>query len=147
MAAPPGGHPAQAAPRARAAALVEQGAALLRADRLDEAARRFDEAIATDPELPAAHYYAGLVLEQRKHYARAEARYREALALDPRHARAHDRLGFVAGLQGRTEEALSQFEQAVALAPDLFDAHYHLGATRWWTKRPDLAKDPLEATI
>ena len=130
-----------------ASALVAEGALLLHDGKLDEAERRFEEALRLDPSLASAHFNAGLARERRKDYVGAEARYRETLALAPKDARAWDRLGFVLGLQGHTAEALSLFERATALSPTSFDAHYHLGATRWWTNRADLARAPLETAV
>src|SRR4051812_6376020 len=127
-------------------ALVQEGVALLKANRVADAAERFAEAARQDPRSAEARYYLGIVREQQRDLAGAEAEYRQAVALAPL-AAAHDRLGFVLGQRGKTEDAIAEFERAVAIDPNLADAQYHLGATRWWTKRPDLARAPLEAAV
>ena len=97
--------------------------------------------------LADAHYYLGIVREQERDLVRPpRASTGRAIALSPM-AAAHDRLGFVLGQRGMTDAAIAEFERAVALDPTLVEAQYHLGATRWWTKRPDLARPPLEAAV
>ena len=127
--------------------LVAEGVALLKAQRIDDAAARFDDAAHRDPSLATAHYYLGTVYEQRKDPAAAEREYRRTIELAPSMAAAHDRLGFVLGQQGHTDDAIASFERATTLDPTLSDAQYHLGATRWWINQAQLARPALEAAV
>ena len=74
------------------------GNSLLAAERLDEAVRHLETAVAGSAE--------------------AEVQFRRAIGIDPDLAAAHRRLGSTLVYLGRENEALAALERAVQLAPD-----------------------------
>ena len=124
--------------------LLAEGVELLRAKRIADATARFEAAARQNPKLPEAHYYWASC-GNRVRPAGSSKRCRQALTcpVDGGGARWS---GVRPRAAGQTDEAIAEFERAVALQPTLFDAH-HLGATRWWTKRPDLAQPALVAAV
>lgn len=100
----------------------------LLAERFDQAARHFQEALEVDPESTAA--LAGLATARLRggDATGAAAAYRRLLALDPRHPAAHAGLGALLLGEGAVEEALEHLQSAAALAPDSPEVHARLGA-------------------
>jgi tetratricopeptide repeat protein/surface antigen-like variable number repeat protein len=87
-------------------ALVAQGISLGREGRLEEAARAFDAAIATDPSRPEGRVERGGLLFLEKRYDEAARDLREALRLRE-DAYTRDLLGSSLHLAGRSDEALA----------------------------------------
>ena len=87
--------------------------------KLDEAAARFQQALALRPDYAEAHNNLGNIRWEQGKLDEAAARYEQALALRPDYAEAHNNLGNVLAEQGKLDEAVARFEQALALRPDL----------------------------
>ena len=109
------------------------GVAAMRADRVEEAVREFQEALAKEPgaanaraNLGQIRYEQGADLLESRHYADAEARLREAIDLVPGSAEAHNDLGVALASTGRVEEAAQHFHQALQLAPGFAEARRNL---------------------
>ena len=71
------------------------GNVLLQQGKLDQAAARFEQAIALRPDYAEAHNNLGNVLWKQGKLDEAAARYEQALALRPDYAEAHNNLGNV----------------------------------------------------
>jgi tetratricopeptide (TPR) repeat protein len=84
---------------------VQFGRAMARAGRLDEAARHFIEAIASDPRHFDAHKDLGIVRHAQRRFSEAAAAYRAALALDAAHERTWLNLGLVSLAAGERDAA------------------------------------------
>lgn len=93
------------------------GGELLAAGRVDEAARRFEQAIAENPLYADAYRHLGIAQRGLGRWQAAETSLRRALALKPGDARAHDDLGCLLMKQGRLAEAQAEFVRAVELEP------------------------------
>lgn len=91
------------------------GAEALRASRVQDALREFDEALAADPNFADAHLGRGLVMEYG--YGKlddAEKHYRRAIELRPAFPEAHNNLGQLLAKRGRLAEAVGEFDEALA---------------------------------
>jgi type IV pilus biogenesis/stability protein PilW len=90
------------------------GVEALRAGRVQDALREFDEALAGDEAFADAHLGRGLVLEYG--YSRldeAEREYRRAIELRPAYSEAHNNLGQLLAKKGRLEDAVKEFDAAL----------------------------------
>jgi type IV pilus biogenesis/stability protein PilW len=90
------------------------GVEALRAGRVQEALKEFDEALAGDEAFADAHLGRGLVLEYG--YSRldeAEKEYRRAIELRPAYSEAHNNLGQLLAKKGRLPEAITEFDAAL----------------------------------
>ncbi|HVP68912.1 MAG TPA: tetratricopeptide repeat protein [Anaeromyxobacteraceae bacterium] len=88
----------------------------LRAGRMQEALREYDEALKLDPDLAEAHLGRGVVLEFGfDKLDEAEVEYRRAIELKPGLADAHNDLGQLLARTGRLEQALAEFDAALAV--------------------------------
>jgi tetratricopeptide (TPR) repeat protein len=95
---------------------------------VDEAIRRYREAIRLDPKHALVHNNLGLALGAKGDLDGAIRCYREAIRLDPKHALAHNNLGNALKSQGKEEEAIVCFRNASAADPRFAEAHNNLGA-------------------
>jgi hypothetical protein len=129
--ATPGSAPAarpapSAARRARARALVRDGAAFLHEGAHESARRRFREAIAVDPGLPEAYNGVGVSYRMRDDLPAALDWYKRALAVDPDFGDAYYNIACVHALRGDRDlavrylqiAALNGYETAATLAQD-----------------------------
>jgi adenylate cyclase len=102
---------------------------------VQEAIRRFQEAIALDPEFPLA--YAGLadsysvlvdrgVLDERDTVPKAREAAGRALELDPKLAEAHASMGLALANTSDIEGAEREMREAIALNPGYAIAHHWL---------------------
>jgi type IV pilus biogenesis/stability protein PilW len=91
------------------------GAEALRAGRVQDALKEFDEALAADENFADAHLGRGLVMEYG--YGKldeAEKHYRRAIELRPAFPEAHNNLGQLLAKRGRLQEAVVEFDEALA---------------------------------
>jgi tetratricopeptide (TPR) repeat protein len=101
------------------------------AGRLEEAAARYREILASEPRDIDALHFLGVVAYQRRQYDEAERLISGALELNDANAPAHNNLGNVFRDQNRIDPALACYRKALALAPDYLDACVNLaGALR-----------------
>jgi len=102
-------------------------AAELEATSPDEALAAYQQALALDPTLAAAHVNLGQLHHARQGYREAESHYRSALAIEPDDPIASFNLGVVLEDMARLKDAESAYRQALAADPNFADAHYNLG--------------------
>jgi tetratricopeptide (TPR) repeat protein len=113
-----------AAPAERAEALLQQGLALMKLGRLDNALAKYDEALAVRPDYAAALNNRGNVLLDLNRFAEALVSYERALALQPGFAEALNNRGIALLHLKRPGEALASFEAALAAGsthPEVFN--------------------------
>ncbi len=84
-------------------------------------------ALAADPALPKAHYYAGLADVRWEHWTDARAEMKAELAREPRDPDALYELGFVDLQESKTDDAAKLFGEVVAAHPEYANAQYELG--------------------
>ena len=79
--------------------------------------------IELNPDLAAAHYNLGLLLDDQERYDEAEGEYRDAIWADPDLAAAHSNLGSLLNNQERYDEAVEEYRDAIRADPDHASAH------------------------
>ncbi len=119
-------------PAQRASALVDAGVELSNRGRFHEAAERFVQALALDPNLAEAHYLLGLVRQQDGRPEAALQSFQAALKIDPRYAQAQARVCELAADSARAREtgyanAVTACRRAVRLNPRDPEPHFHIG--------------------
>ncbi|MFL5300034.1 MAG: tetratricopeptide repeat protein [Anaeromyxobacteraceae bacterium] len=91
------------------------GAEALRAGRVQDALKEFDEALAADENFADAHLGRGLVMEYGfGKLDDAEKHYRRAIELRPAFPEAHNNLGQLLAKRGRLSESVVEFDEALA---------------------------------
>ncbi|MGQ0675624.1 MAG: tetratricopeptide repeat protein [Rhodospirillales bacterium] len=101
---------------AEARRLMDEGAALARQGRMDDAATLYQQAIGVDSGLAEAHYNLGVARQRQGRLDEAMQCWRSALALKPEFAAARNNLG--AALLARGDAAGAAAEHRAALASD-----------------------------
>lgn len=86
-------------------------------ERLPEAIRHFEEALALKPDYAEALNNLGLALTQTKRPREALPYLERSIALKPGVYQTHNNLGIALASSGRAEEALAAFTEAARLAP------------------------------
>lgn len=119
--------------RARAKALLQDGAGWLSEGNFEAARQRFEEAIAADPRVPEAYNGVGVTYRMRDDLARALDWYKRALAVDPDFGDAYYNMACVYALAGEKALAL-RYLQIAALngyaTADVMDGDPDLEALR-----------------
>ncbi|MCA9232055.1 MAG: tetratricopeptide repeat protein [Planctomycetales bacterium] len=123
--------------------LRRQAASLMMiANRPNDAAHHYQQAIELYPKDASSQYNLGLALEATGDLAAAEAALHKAIELLPNYSRAYNNLGRLRVLKGDTKDAMAKFRQAVKDDPLLPEAHYNIA--RLLHRQGDLAGAVLE---
>ncbi|MBI4936978.1 MAG: tetratricopeptide repeat protein [Nitrosomonadales bacterium] len=104
-----------------------RGNSLREANRLDEAAESYREALVLDPGFADGYVNLGNVLYEQGKLDEATENYRKALLHKPDSAQAHYNLGNALFEQDKLGEAAECYRRTAALRPDFPDAHNNLG--------------------
>ncbi|HUS07084.1 MAG TPA: tetratricopeptide repeat protein [Bryobacteraceae bacterium] len=123
---------AQAPSPRGAAALVDAGVELLHQEKFNEAAEKFVQAVALDPNLAEAHYLLGLVRQQSGRTDQALSSFRSAVRINPRYAEAQARVCELVTAAAKAREtgfeaAANECRRAIALHGNDPESHFHLG--------------------
>jgi TolB-like protein len=102
----------------------------------EEATRRIDAVLATNPDFAEAHLVKGKILEQQGHYEQALAEFKEALMLFRVGSTVEAMRGHALALGGAAEQALSTARQ---LEVDAHVSGVDLGAIYCALGQPDVA--------
>ena len=108
--------------------LIDDGNAVEKEGRIEEAMQRYEAAIRLAPKLARAHLNRGNVLLEMGDTAGALDAYATALAEDPDYAGAHYNMGNAYLRSGCHEAALAAYRAAIALKPDFADAEVAMGS-------------------
>ena len=100
-------------------ALQDEGVALARSGRLEEAIERFREALELEPADSMTRFYVGLAQAKLGRLDAARDAFLEAIRLEPRSERAQLFLGSVLALQGNDPGAAEAFAAALEIHPGL----------------------------
>jgi predicted TPR repeat methyltransferase len=87
----------------------------LRAGRLVEAAQKFGEALAIDPDMPGVHHNLGNIFASLGRWEESIAGYQAALSLDPAHAFSHYAMAGALRAAGRFEQSIVAYREALRL--------------------------------
>jgi tetratricopeptide (TPR) repeat protein len=101
---------------------LQNGMALFRQGRLEQAWGAFNAVVTADPNNALAWQMMGLILFQAGQPQEGIDCLRRAVALNPRDATVHGNLGYALRESGAYEEALQSCERALALNPSFVDA-------------------------
>ena len=104
---------------------VEAGACEARGDD-ERALAAYEQALALDPALAAAHTNMGNLLYKRGERGRAREHYEQALALDGEQPEARYNLGNLLDDIGDNDGARMEWLRVVACCPEFADAHWNL---------------------
>jgi tetratricopeptide (TPR) repeat protein len=127
------------APAARVVAFTPQGTAeVYQRDgarfalegRLAEAARAFEQAVASDPANGNAFYALGNVYAEMGRWADAVNAYYKAVSLNKEDVEAFNNLGVALRMRGQHAQAATAFQRAIKIYPKWAEPYYHLGETR-----------------
>ena len=115
-------------------------------DRLSEARRLFERALALDPEnvdaivgaarTESAFAWSHMSDDRAAHMAAAEAR-RKALSIAPEKAAGHVCLGIVRIYTNRVAQGIAELERALAIDRNLADAHAYIGIAKCFVGRAE----------
>jgi tetratricopeptide (TPR) repeat protein len=108
-------------------ALCEQGLALHRSGRFDEAAQLYNKVLRRDPRYADALHLLGMIQVHRGEDEAGAALMRRAVRVNPAFQAAHAHLGMALWKLNRPAEALASYDVAVALRPNDAEAHCHRG--------------------
>jgi tetratricopeptide (TPR) repeat protein len=126
------------------AAHFNVGTALSLNNRLDDAAREFERALALRPDYAPARNNLGIILLQRGDVAAARTQFREALRVDPSNAEAHRNLANANRQSGDVPAAIAEYREALKVRADWPAAMADLA----WvlaTARNESLRDPGQA--
>jgi Flp pilus assembly protein TadD len=123
------------------------GAALLRANRLEESAAASAEALRLRPGYPDARVNLGVALERLGRNAEAASHFEAALRDDPNHPEAHYNLGLALARIGRVADATRHFEATLHRRPEHAAAHNNLAVTLLSLGRADDAAVHARAAL
>jgi tetratricopeptide (TPR) repeat protein len=119
-------------------------AALLYAERYNEAFLAFQRMLKNFPNTPFLHYAYGSALESLSQHDEAEAQLREEIKLAPDNALAYMRIADILLKTQRPEHALSNAERAVQLDPEAAGGHELLGRSLLEVGKTEAAVKELE---
>jgi len=88
---------------------------------------QYEQSLAIDPKLAAAHADLGAALHSLNRVNEALPHYESALALKPQDADTHANLGIALCGLGRMKEGMQSLRRALELNPSLVNAHINLG--------------------
>lgn len=103
------------------------GVAYMNQQKLDQALKEFQQAVAVDKDNASAQLNLGIALLNLSQVAPAEQALQRASQLAPKDPAVWYNFGLLHRNNGQAEEALTDFTKAAALAPDDANTHYFLG--------------------
>jgi tetratricopeptide (TPR) repeat protein len=126
IAAACGGSGTAAKPSDPAADALARGIAAHNANKLDEAAKDYFEALFYDPKSKFAFYNLGQIARIQNRLAIAEGYYRSALEIDPNYGPALFGLGVVRQAFNSVQEAVDLYRKDISVEPNNAAAHYSI---------------------
>jgi tetratricopeptide (TPR) repeat protein len=93
----------------------------------EKAAGSVQKAIALKPDLPAAQYNLGRILQALGRHDEAIAAYLTGLTLRPDDFEAHNNIGTILRTLKRYDDAIAHYKRALMLRPDYVEAYLNLG--------------------
>lgn len=121
-----------------------EAAALLYAERYNEAFQAFEHMLKDFPDTQFLHYAYGSALESLSQHDEAAAQLREEIKLAPQNALPYSRMADIFLKTGHPEEASSNAERAVQLDPQAPGGHELLGRALLETGKTEAAVSELE---
>jgi len=142
------------ADRGRARALLEQGKALYREDKDEEAVTAFQEAVKSDPDLAEAHFRLGLGYEALGKREEAEVEFKKAVTSYKKYltehdgdAEAHYDLGQTYAALDQFSDAVREYREATRLKDNDADIYYDLGVAHTRLAQYDAAAGAFSKSL
>jgi len=105
-----------------------KGHEYLKARKLDEALKEFDETAKLSPKTPVIYYWLGVVYFSKKDPENAIVNFKKVLELEPKNYHAIGMIGKILSFdKNKLDEAIDQLNAALAINPDFAEAHFDLG--------------------
>ncbi|HEX6044803.1 MAG TPA: tetratricopeptide repeat protein [Pyrinomonadaceae bacterium] len=98
-------------------ALVKEGEGLLMQGKLDEALKKYQQALELDPKLYHAALFSGDIYLQKQDFKNAEIWYQKAIAIDPNKETAYRYSATPLMRQNKTDEARDRYVEAFIVEP------------------------------
>ena len=111
----------------------DTGADLFKANKYEEAAAEFNEALKLDPEQPSIYSRLGDTYRKLEKYEDSLASYKKSAELDPTNSNVYSNIGDVLNKLGREKESLEAFQKAAEMSPGGGGAqnYYNMGVTHY----------------
>ncbi len=116
-------------------------------NRLEEARRSFEQAIAGNPRMSQPHFNLAVLAEGKGDLALAQSRYETAIDLAPKHYQAQFNLARLVGKLGDRVRERELLELAIASKPDFAIGHFFLGKTLMETGELERAEGVTRAGL
>jgi len=116
-------------------------------NKLDEAIRRYQNALQLDPDDPLTYNNLGVVLAKQNHRPESIAAFQKAVHLAPKLAFAHYNMANALVLESRLEEADKEYQAAVSADPNFSDAWNVWGVLEGQRKQYRSASAKYETAI
>jgi Flp pilus assembly protein TadD len=123
------------------------GAALVAANRFDDAINPFQWALKLDPHNAAGHFALGNTLKYTGRFDEAIESYRKAVALEPGTVSIVEGLGVALAEAARTQEAVEVFQRALSLDGKANSVRFNLGIALVTLERFAEAKAEFERCL
>jgi len=123
------------------------GRALLRADKLSDAAQAFERAVRLQPDGFWPHFYQGACAYRRKRFAEAVNALNVCIALAPGKAECYFNRALAYQALGDSEQAAEDYSDALRLSPGMSAAALNRGLSRFEQKQYELAIDDLNYAL
>jgi len=123
--------------------LYQRGVQLLQADKIEEAAAQFRQAIKISPDFAPAYNLLGVCYSRMGKPELAHQAFLEAVRFDSHSAEAHNNLGISYLALGKPEQAADQFQESAALNPNDSSSLFNLGLARLRLKQATPALSAL----
>jgi tetratricopeptide (TPR) repeat protein len=114
---------------AKAHALMEEGEALFSQGKMDEALKKYQQALEVDPKLYHAALFSGDIYLQKQDYAQAETWYQKAIAIDPNRETAYRYSATPLMKQRKLEAARDRYVEAFITEP--YNRFATAGLVQW----------------
>ena len=131
----------------RLSVLFQQGLALHRQGRLQEAKAQYEAILGEDPLHFEALNLLGTIAGQSGDFATAVAMIGRAIAINPQHAAACNNHGNALKGLGRFDAAVASYDRAIVIKPDYVEAHFNRSIALQALGRLDAAVSGYERTI
>ncbi|MCI0866303.1 MAG: tetratricopeptide repeat protein, partial [Chloroflexi bacterium] len=111
----------------KAKELYEAGLAFFAQGQMEEAIRKYDEAIRLSSDTPGAYAGRGLAYSNLGQFLRAVQDFDAAIRLNPQNADAYNNRGLAFGELGDFNKAVQDFDASIRLNPQRADAYNNRG--------------------
>lgn len=105
---------------------IAAGKKYISQNKIEEAVKEFEQAAASEPGNPEAHYELGIAYYKNRNFKKAEDSLKSALVLNPADPKIHNSLGLAFERQGLFEDAKRSFQEATRLNKKFEEARLNL---------------------